>query len=689
LDADIIIELKNGLREDKIVRAVFMKKEKLLTFFKERIIKNIGYIAFLGILAVLALVFTLDRNPGHIYIGPSEAVVNNVSRETAFYAENSFATGNLLSKKEDIWGVSVRFGLSETDRATNAKRTTREIVGIKKDFEEAESNNPAECIHAELFVDGELIGDWDIALSEIRPGTDTKFVFAEAITGMKNKTIQFALSTEAEESRAITISNIQLIERRISANTVQGIMVVIALGMLALSVAISYKFEYHKAFLILGSLLAVLWLIAMPYGRVPDEEDHFFRIYEISQGHLISESKLSDSQGDGSSVMNGEYISGRTMPGNLDLNTVQHRATLRDTIDNRNLKLDKDNLRWYSFPNMALYSPISYLPQLVGVVLMDLFTDSVLLIIYTGRILGLAVTIVALYFALKLIPIKKECLFVVALLPMLLQEAVSLSADSFINALAIFFIGYIFYLIVRDTDKVLSKGELMILWMGSILIALCKVVYLPICTLCFLIPVSAFGCKNRKCIHTIGTVGVGTGLNLLWISLSDMGASASGEQVEFIMKYPLVFIEIVVRTVIHYGDEVFAELLGSNMGGLNIPVDEIPLLILGVVLVVLAVAPEKESIRLKTGSKFWIAMVWMAVLAMTWGSMYLGYNKVGNNLITGFQGRYFIPIILLMLVSLENRHFEREIFDLRKYLYPLVTSVNIYVLFIVLDQVLW
>jgi len=124
------------------------------------------------------------------------------------------------------------------------------------------------------------------------------------------------------------------------------------------------------------------------------------------------------------------------------------------------------------------------------------------------------------------------------------------------------------------------------------------------------------------------------------------------------------------------------------MGGLNIPVDEIPLLILGVVLVVLAVAPEKESIRLKTGSKFWIAMVWMAVLAMTWGSMYLGYNKVGNNLITGFQGRYFIPIILLMLVSLENRHFEREIFDLRKYLYPLVTSVNIYVLFIVLDQVL-
>ena len=661
----------------------------MIESFKSNLKENIGYIIFLGMLTVLVVIFSLDRNPGHIYIGPSGEVKNNVSSGMIFYEDKSFETGNLLTEKDTLWGVSVRFGLSETDIAANAKRTTREITGIKKDFEEPASTNPADCIHAELFADGELLGDWDIAFSEIRPGTDTKLVFGEAITGMKGKEMRLVLSTEAEESRAITINNVQLIERRISANTIKVIMVCIALGMLALSVIISRKLEYHKAFLVLGSLLAVLWLIAMPYGRVPDEEDHFFRIYEISQGHLTSESKLSDSQGDGSSVMNGEYISGRMMPGNLDLNTRQHSATLRDVIDNRNLKLDKENLRWYSFPNMALYSPISYLPQLAGVVITDLFTDSVLPIIYVGRIFGLAVTIAALYFALKLIPFKKECLFVVALLPMLFQEAVSLSADSFINALAIFFTGYMFYLTTRSDDKVLSKGELLLLWIVSILIALCKVVYLPICTLCFLIPASAFGSKRKKYIHTIGAVGTGSILNFVWMSLSDMGASASGEQVEFILKNPFEFVKIVVRTVLQYGDEVFAELLGSNMGGLNIPVNEIPLLILGVVLIVLAVAPEKEAVRLNAVNKFWVAIFWMAVLAMTWGSMYLGYNKVGNNLITGFQGRYFIPIIMLMLVSLENRHFERETFDLRKYLYPLVTSVNMYVLFIVLDQILW
>ena len=76
-------------------------------------------------------------------------------------------------------------------------------------------------------------------------------------------------------------------------------------------------------------------------------------------------------------------------------------------------------------------------------------------------------------------------------------------------------------------------------------------------------------------------------------------------------------------------------------------------------------------------------------MAMTWGSMYLGYNEVGNNLITGFQGRYLIPILFFMLVSLENSRFEREGYVAGKYLYPLATGVNLYVLLVVFSEMLW
>ena len=69
--------------------------------------------------------------------------------------------------------------------------------------------------------------------------------------------------------------------------------------------------------------------------------------------------------------------------------------------------------------------------------------------------------------------------------------------------------------------------------------------------------------------------------------------------------------------------------------------------------------------------------------------MYLGYNEVGNNLIVGFQGRYLIPIAFLMLTTLENTWFVRKKDDLRRWLYPIAVSVNLYTLFYVLQEVTW
>ena len=69
--------------------------------------------------------------------------------------------------------------------------------------------------------------------------------------------------------------------------------------------------------------------------------------------------------------------------------------------------------------------------------------------------------------------------------------------------------------------------------------------------------------------------------------------------------------------------------------------------------------------------------------------MYLLYNEVGNNLITGFQGRYLFPVMLLILAGLENRNFVRSTGQLNRWLYPLAGSVNLYVLFLVAEEMTW
>lgn len=385
-----------------------------------------------------------------------------------------------------------------------------------------------------------------------------------------------------------------------------------------------------------------------------------------------------------------EEVIGRWyFPGNLDVATKEHAATWRDIIDHRNLNVDRDAEVWYSFPNMALYSPVSYLPQTIGVWLGKLFTDRVLVMIYLGRLAGAGLSLVLIYWALKMVPVKKECLFLAAMLPMYFQELVSLSADSLINALAIFFTAFSFRLIAEKRDRKITKGETIALWMLAPAISLCKAVYLPLCAMYFMIPERLFRSRRQRIACTVGPVAAATAADAGWMLAGKVGSSASGEQIAYILRYPFEFVKIVYRTIMQYGDEVIFEMLGSNMGGLNIEVDETPLLILACVIVVLAVSRPENGIRFSTAQKIFFLCLCAVIISMTWGSMYLLYNEVGNNLITGFQGRYLFPVMLLLLAGLENRNFVRKTGALNRWLYPLAGSINLYVLLLVAEEMSW
>ena len=61
---------------------------------------------------------------------------------------------------------------------------------------------------------------------------------------------------------------------------------------------------------------------------------------------------------------------------------------------------------------------------------------------------------------------------------MILQQAASLSADSFINTIAIFFIAYNLKLLFQEKD--LSLKQSLIYYVLSVSLALCKYAYFPL-----------------------------------------------------------------------------------------------------------------------------------------------------------------------------------------------------------------
>lgn len=658
----------------------------LMKNFVEWIKNNIGYCIFILILAVLMFLCIQDLKTGHLFIGPSGSDRYNQSVNAVISNQMNWQT-EFINDSRKLWGVSLRFELSEQDQQNNQRRTSRELTNVKRDTWDPARDIFSENIEIALSKESEngaeeQLGVWVVSAEEIRSQSDYKLVWGEPIEDMQDVKVVLHVRTGLEEQRAFKITNVQPIQMRVNAATIRLLMFVYASVLLIGSILLAKRLDYSKAWLVFGCMLAIGWIIVMPYARVPDEETHFFRIYEISQGHMLTESGM-----DG-----GDQTLGRWMPGNLDMDIRTHYTTFRDVIDHRNIVLDRENEVWYSFPNMALYSPISYLPQVIGVYLADIITDNVLGIIYAGRLFGLLITLFLFYYALKLLPFKKECMFLILMLPMVFQEMVSLSADSFINALALFMTGFSLSLIFDFSDggsRKIMRRELAVLWIATPLMGLCKVVYIPLCFLLFLLPVGLFNNKKQKLIHTVGPVAVAMVLNLLWTVVGNIGESASHEQMAYILQHPYEFIKIAYRTLLIFGHDVLMEFMGSNMGGLNIAVNELPLLFLLGVIVVLAVVPEKDGGRFGRNLKIWTTLIWMAILAMTWGSMYLGYNEVGNNLITGFQGRYLIPIAFLMLITLETDGFERKPADLRKWIYPMSVSANLYVLCAVLEEMTW
>ncbi len=95
------------------------------------------------------------------------------------------------------------------------------------------------------------------------------------------------------------------------------------------------------------------------------------------------------------------------------------------------------------------------------------------MMMYLGRIFNLIAYVAISFAALKIVPIKKKLFFLLALLPMSIIHAASLSADGITNSSALLFAAYILYLAYGNV-KTISKKHIMIAIAIGIFIALCK-----------------------------------------------------------------------------------------------------------------------------------------------------------------------------------------------------------------------
>lgn len=438
------------------------------------------------------------------------------------------------------------------------------------------------------------------------------------------------------------------------------IVSIITIGLILIKNKKNIRIE--KVFCILALVLGLMYLVASPLFTGSDEHNHYYRIYEITEGKLITP------------VKNKNTVGGM-MPKSL-VDTFENNSKIianrniyikyNDEDEMMNKKISKKKVQYgtkYSneYANTALYSPIQYFPQLVGFFIGKLFKLGPFWLGELGRLFNLLFyVLICTYFLYKL-PRLKLFASLVLLSPTLLSNATTLSADAFTNALIFGFITMIIY--NRYNNKLLTIKDKILFIFLSIMLAACKIVYLPFILFLLVLPKECFKSKKEKIIFILTCVVIGSIIGLGWIHITDRYFDAyylnTETQKMHILKNIIGYFVVVLRTY----SESFSNLLFNVFGGNNLYHSQLPvynlLSVIYIVIVVLAFFKNEENKKYNTTKltileNVFIIILMLAMLALITTAIYIqctaNFIMIDAPTIHGLQGRYYIPFVLCVLL---------------------------------------
>ena len=114
--------------------------------------------------------------------------------------------------------------------------------------------------------------------------------------------------------------------------------------------------------------------------------------------------------------------------------------------------LDRSMRQFVGFENTTVQTPISYLPQSLGMRLGKALDLGPLTLLYLGRGANLIASLLVILLAIRAAPVFKWVFVLIALMPMAVFEMASVSADAFTNAIALLFTAMILRLALTESD---------------------------------------------------------------------------------------------------------------------------------------------------------------------------------------------------------------------------------------------
>lgn len=422
---------------------------------------------------------------------------------------------------------------------------------------------------------------------------------------------------------------------------------------------VSFFFSPHTLFLILAIPFGVVFTFFVPPFQVPDENLHFYRAYQISEGHFVPQTQ-------------GRLMGGWAPVSVVELQkkfvdmrwAAQGKTNPPEIASHLKTPLHPEKKVFVSEAVIACYSPVPYAATSLVFWVGRGFDCSALQLMYLGRLANLAAWCMLVFLAIRWLPAGKWLFMLLALTPMSLYEAASLSADCLTNALA--FLTIAAFLRLYASDSVISFRRLIGVFFLLIAMSLCKNIFFIFTGLFFLLRSRQFGGRGRYWLifglllfANLAAVGYwayqfnGTPIN--WNGTAD-----PAQQAQYILSAPLNYAAVLLNTFsVNQGFQPFSiRWIGTFVGWFGWTE-----VFLGrwhfwqwlALLLLVGLTDGSPKIKLNGGRKTLLLILWMMGVLLTITAVYCTWNPVGADEVKGLQGRYWIPFSPLFFLLFYTR----------------------------------
>lgn len=431
----------------------------------------------------------------------------------------------------------------------------------------------------------------------------------------------------------------------------------------------SMKIKKEKIFLILGICLGIVMVfINVPLARY-DEHAHFWRAYELSCGIIKSGTQK--------------------LPNNIfniviDDNGVYHiedRTSYNYMREISKLDLNESDKSFQTVGATATLSPFSYIPQTIGCMIGNLLNLKPILIVYLARLSNLLFYIGIIYLSIKIMPKEKwkEVIMLIALFPMTLNLAASISPDVTIISLSILLVSYILNLkFNKEKVKIIDCIILLIL---NLIVSMSKIVYLPMTLLYFLIPKEKFKNKKQRILLLFISILLFASIYFVWQSIATGAVTiirtSTTEQIYFTLSSITRDMYTGINTIYKYSTDYYLTMIG----GWN--TQPIIAIIFSIILFITTLGKnnneteQQDVIKLEKKDKILISIPILISVLLIFVGLYIPWTRACFTYVEGVQGRYFLPILLPLILILEKDKFYYNIKNKNSRLMCLIALIYI------------